>query len=80
MVSLPFTLSRPEALRTAVLTGSHTMPRHTRNRSVIVEMWALLRAERKYWLAPIVITFVLLGLLLLFAQSSALAPFIYTLF
>ncbi len=56
------------------------MARHTRNRSILVEMWSLLRAERKYWLAPIVITFLLVGLLLLFAQSSALAPFIYTLF
>jgi hypothetical protein len=43
-------------------------------------MWGLLRDEKMYWLAPIVVTFILLGLILVFAQSSALAPFIYTLF
>lgn len=36
--------------------------------------------ERMWWIIPIVITLVLLGLLMIFAQSSAVAPFIYTLF
>ena len=36
--------------------------------------------EKKYWLAPIVLVLLLFGLLLVFAQSSAVAPFIYTLF
>ena len=39
-----------------------------------------LRTEKKFWLAPIVVVFVLLGLLIVFSQSSAVAPFIYTLF
>ena len=39
-----------------------------------------LRQEKKYWLLPIVIVFVLFGLLIVFSQSSAVAPFIYTLF
>ena len=39
-----------------------------------------LKQEKKYWLAPIVLVLLLLGLLLVFAQSSAVAPFIYTLF
>ena len=47
---------------------------------VLREAWAFLKQERKYWLAPIVLVLVLFGLLLVFAQSSALAPFIYTLF
>ena len=47
---------------------------------VLSEFWQFLRAEKKYWLAPIVIVFALFGLLLVFGQSSALAPFIYTLF
>jgi hypothetical protein len=47
---------------------------------VLVEFWGLLRQEKKYWLAPLVLMFVLVGILLIFAQSSALAPFIYTLF
>lgn len=48
--------------------------------SLIGEFLQFLKAEKKYWLAPIVIVFVLLGLLIAFAQSSAIAPFIYTLF
>lgn len=44
------------------------------------EFVQFLRAEKKYWLLPIVFVLVLFGLLLVFAQSSAVAPFIYTLF
>ncbi len=47
---------------------------------VLAELWFFLRQEKKYWLLPIVIVFVLFGLLIVFSQSSALAPFIYTLF
>lgn len=47
---------------------------------VLAEFWAFLKAEKKYWLAPIVFVLLLFGLLLVFAQSSAVAPFIYTLF
>ncbi len=44
------------------------------------EFWDFLRHQKKYWLAPIVLMLVLLGVLLVTAQSSAVAPFIYTLF
>lgn len=47
---------------------------------VLKEFWAFLGREKKYWLTPIIVIFVLFGLLLVFAQSSAVAPFIYTLF
>ncbi len=47
---------------------------------VFVEFWQFLRQEKKYWLTPIVLVFVLFGLLIAFSQTSALAPFIYTLF
>ena len=47
---------------------------------VLVEFWQFLREEKKYWLMPIVIVFVLFGLLIVFGQTSAVAPFIYTLF
>jgi hypothetical protein len=47
---------------------------------VLREFLTFLKEERKYWLAPIVVVLVLFGLLLVFAQSSAVAPFIYTLF
>ena len=47
---------------------------------VVREFLEFLQAEKKYWLAPIVLVLLLFGLLLVFAQSSAVAPFIYTLF
>jgi len=47
---------------------------------VLSEFFQFLRQEKKYWLLPIVIIFVLFGLLIVFSQSSAVAPFIYTLF
>lgn len=48
--------------------------------SFLSELWQFLRARRKFWLVPILITSLLVGILLLVAQSSAIAPFIYTLF
>jgi hypothetical protein len=47
---------------------------------VLSEFLQFLKQEKKYWLVPIVIVFVLFGLLIVFSQSSAVAPFIYTLF
>ena len=47
---------------------------------VLSEFFQFLRQEKKYWLLPIVIVFVLFGLLIVFSQSSAIAPYIYTLF
>ena len=47
---------------------------------VLGEFVEFVRQEKKYWLLPIVIVFVLFGLLIVFSQSSAVAPFIYTLF
>ena len=47
---------------------------------VLREFWQFLMQEKKYWLLPIVIVFVLFGLLIIFTQTSAIAPFIYTLF
>lgn len=48
--------------------------------SMLSEIWALLRARKKFWLLPIIVVLMLFGVLLVFAQSSALAPFIYTIF
>jgi hypothetical protein len=44
------------------------------------EIWTFLRARKKLWLAPIIFVMVLLGGLLVLAQGSVVAPFIYTLF
>jgi hypothetical protein len=49
-------------------------------KSVVSELWAFMRVRKKWWLVPIIVTMVLFGTLLVFAQGSALAPFIYTLF
>lgn len=44
------------------------------------EIWLFLQENKKLWLLPIIVVLVLMGALLVFAQSSALAPFIYSLF
>lgn len=44
------------------------------------ELWAFMRVRKKFWLLPILLILVLVGGLLVFAQGSALAPFIYTIF
>jgi hypothetical protein len=44
------------------------------------DLWEFMRERKKFWLAPIIIVMVLLGGLIIFAQGSAVAPFIYTLF
>lgn len=44
------------------------------------ELWAFLRVRKKFWLLPIILMTLAFGVLLLLAQSSAIAPFIYTLF
>jgi hypothetical protein len=46
----------------------------------VKDLWQFMRQRKKYWLAPIMIVLVLLGALLVLAQGSAVAPFIYTLF
>ena len=47
---------------------------------MLKELWAFLRARKKYWLWPIFLVMALLGVLIVLAQGSAVAPFIYTLF
>ncbi|MBF0312031.1 MAG: hypothetical protein HQK52_01375 [Oligoflexia bacterium] len=44
------------------------------------EFWDFLRVRKKLWLLPLVIMLLLLGMLIVFAEGSAVAPFIYTLF
>ncbi len=48
--------------------------------SLAKELWAFVRVRKKWWLLPILLVMFLVGALLLFAQGSALAPFIYTIF
>ncbi|HWA59390.1 MAG TPA: DUF5989 family protein [Gemmatimonadales bacterium] len=47
---------------------------------IVKELWEFMRARKKWWLGPIIVVLLLVGALLVFAQGSALAPFIYTIF
>jgi Family of unknown function (DUF5989) len=46
----------------------------------VVELWRFMRTRKKFWLLPMILVFAIMGALLVITQSSALAPFIYTLF
>jgi hypothetical protein len=48
--------------------------------SIISEFWDFLKTRKKWWLAPIVLIMLLMGLLIVLTEGSAVAPFIYTLF
>jgi hypothetical protein len=48
--------------------------------SLLKEFWEFLRVRKKWWLSPVILILLLLGALIFFTQSSAVAPFIYTLF
>jgi len=48
--------------------------------SFLVELWHFMRSRKKYWLLPIILLLAVFGGLLIMAQGSAVAPFIYTLF
>lgn len=47
---------------------------------LLKDLWLFMRVRKKFWLAPIMVVMVLLGGLIVFAQGSVVAPFIYTLF
>lgn len=48
--------------------------------SLVNELWAFMKERKKWWLLPVIVVMVVMGALLVFAQGSALAPFIYTIF
>ncbi len=47
---------------------------------LLKDLWVFMRERKKFWLLPIIIIMLLLGMLIVLAQGSAVAPFIYTLF
>jgi hypothetical protein len=53
--------------------------KNQRESSFLGELWALMRKQRKFWLMPLVVVLLLLGVLV-FLSGTAAAPFIYTLF
>ena len=50
------------------------------NKSLLGEFWDFMKVRKAWWLAPIIIMLILVGVLIVFSQSSALSPFIYALF
>jgi hypothetical protein len=50
------------------------------NQSIIVEFWEFLKVRKRYWLLPVVFVLFLLGVIVVFTESSAIAPFMYALF
>ena len=47
---------------------------------LIKDVWDFLKTRKKYWLAPLIITIILMGTLIVFTQGSVVAPFIYSIF
>ena len=47
---------------------------------LLKDLWAFMRERKKFWMAPIIIVMLMLGALIVLAEGSAIAPFIYTLF
>ena len=47
---------------------------------LIKDIWDFLKGRKKYWLAPLIITLVLMSALIIFTQGSVIAPFIYSIF
>ena len=50
------------------------------NKSMLRELWDFLRVRKAWWLAPIIVMLLFVGVLIVFGQSSAVSPFIYALF
>lgn len=50
------------------------------NQYLIIEFWEFLKVRKRYWLFPIVLVLTLIGALIIFTETSAIAPFIYALF
>jgi hypothetical protein len=47
---------------------------------LLKDLWGFMKTRKKFWLAPIILVMLLLGALIVFAEGSSVAPFIYTLF
>jgi hypothetical protein len=56
------------------------MKRKHKNKSLLVELWDFLKVRKVWWLTPIIVMLVLVAILIIFGQSSAVSPFVYALF
>ncbi len=50
------------------------------NKSLLRELWDFLKVKKAWWLTPIIIMLILMGILIIFGQSSSVSPFVYMLF
>jgi hypothetical protein len=48
--------------------------------SLLGEFWAFMRMQKKWWLAPLIVILILMGILIILTEGSAIAPFIYAIF
>ena len=48
--------------------------------NLISDLWQFMKENKKWWLLPLIVMLILVGLLIVFAQSSSLSPFVYALF
>jgi hypothetical protein len=60
--------------------SSTAKPAPRRRGGIVAEIWTFMRVRKKWWLAPIIVTLFLLSALIILAEGSAVAPFIYALF
>ena len=51
-----------------------------KNKPFLVEVWDFLKVRKVWWLTPIIVMLLLVAILIIFGQSSAVSPFVYTLF
>lgn len=51
-----------------------------KNKPLLVELWDFLKVRKVWWLTPIIVMLLLVGILIIFGQSSAVSPFVYALF
>ena len=47
---------------------------------LIIDLWGFMKTRKKFWLSPIILVLLLVGVLIIFSQGSSVAPYIYTLF
>jgi hypothetical protein len=64
----------------SVMKNRLLMRRYRSMGDFLRELWSFLKIRKRFWLAPIILILLLLGALIVFSGSSAMAPFIYTLF
>ena len=50
------------------------------NKNILFELWEFMKVRKKWWLLPSIIMLILIGILIMFGQSSSLSPLIYALF